>query len=168
MVVTESNKICSTNLEFDTTGASFKKLLSINSNFTANKVACTVGDRLALALIDSGADINVVDKTFFEKLSTTNNFSEIDISIEKRPRLISANRVELSYAKIVQIPIQLGTKNWMDEFFVVEGVPTEVIIGHETLRRIGADILTSTSELQYRNDFGEVERIPFATNRPHI
>ena len=109
-------------------------------------------------LLDSGAEANCLSSSFYN-----NNFSNFKKFIKVthlKPMLKTANNKILPYRCTLEVPITLKTKNWTDEFHVIDGLQTDVLIGQPTMLNIELDQINSKgyAELQHN---GAILRINY-------
>ncbi|CAC5360357.1 unnamed protein product [Mytilus coruscus] len=96
-------------------------------NLINNYIHIKVGHVHQYALIDSGSDINVINKQIIKTVNCRQYRSD-------KTRITAVNNEQMSISSVVYIPITIGNHIFSIKFYVVKSIKPDIILGLEFLQ----------------------------------
>jgi len=108
-------------------------------------VSCRLNEACVNALVDTGAEINVISKKYFDhKLK----FLSDKIHSAKYKTVKCANGTEIKIFGEINLLVQFATKRKYVPFLVANGVKPNVIVGIRTLKALNVDVIVSKNMIK--------------------
>ena len=124
-------------------------------NLAGNPDSCIVriGGQRWRALIDSGAQVSLVDSTLFEELRKKNLVTKIN----RKAHLQTANGQPLKVKGCVVMEFKVGQEQLKHQFFVVQGLSRKIILGKDWLTDNGVRLYWDLGTLRVGRSYVTME-----------
>jgi len=139
------------------------------STVTSVHVAANIWGIPVVPLVDTGSTFSIINASVWEKLkvSAPNGFV---LRSAPDAGLVAANKSRLHVLGMVELPLSFGSSELSQEFFVVEGLSVDVLLGANFLEVAGACIDFPAKRIRLGGQFipleiGRTEVSPVASVR---
>lgn len=117
----------------------------------------------ALILLDSGADINCIDKQFYYKnKDILDNVNENEnVSDSKTRVIIKTPAGILNWHGKINITVGISSISLKEEFFIVDKLPCDMLLGNTTMLRRNIDLINSQNIMRIKINKDRCIDIPY-------
>ena len=123
----------------------------IHIRVSPNTISIRIGSRICRALIDTGADVSVVHSKVFKSIKPRPDL------ISKSIKLQTANGSRLKFKGETSLEFKVGEQRSRYDFFVVENLKRNVILGRDWLKKNQVGIYYDLDALRFKGEYVALE-----------